>query len=147
MPEAISFGYKSFKEWKNNTASHKLYKTTESGVCRQVSCCFKEFLRLPAIDISKFTGYLTRAAWASKAKQVGLSLPETLKRDQWTNKTTFETFRNKPTVHNCVEILQSKLLCLDSFKHSLLYQLRFNGMKLPIFIRARSAWMEFRFHE
>ena len=28
MSEAISVDYKSFKEWKNNTASHKLHETT-----------------------------------------------------------------------------------------------------------------------
>ena len=82
MSEAISFDYKSFKLLKNNTVSHKLFKTTESGVCRQVSRCLKEFLRLSGIDTSIFTGYWTREVWASKAKQVGISLPETLKRDQ-----------------------------------------------------------------
>ena len=30
MSEAISFDYKSFKLLKNNTVSHKLFKTTES---------------------------------------------------------------------------------------------------------------------
>ena len=44
-----------------------------------VFCWLKEFLRLPGIDTSIFTGHSTRTASASKAKQVGLSLPEILK--------------------------------------------------------------------
>ena len=31
-----------------------------------------------------------------------------LKRGQWTNKTTFENFYNKPILDNSVEILQGK---------------------------------------
>ena len=42
----------------------------------------KEFLRLSGIDTSIFIGHSTRAASASKAKQVVLSLPEILKRGQ-----------------------------------------------------------------
>ena len=61
-----------------------------------VSRCLNEFLRLSGIDTSIFTGHSTRIASASKAKQVGLSLPEILKRGQLTNKTTFETLYNKP---------------------------------------------------
>ena len=30
----LSVDHKSFKERKNNLASHKLYKSTQSGVCR-----------------------------------------------------------------------------------------------------------------
>ena len=45
-----------------------------------VSHWVKEFLRPTGIDTSIFTGHSTRAASTSKAKQVGLSLPEILKR-------------------------------------------------------------------
>ena len=65
-----------------------------------VSCWFKEFLRCSGIDTSTFTGYLTRPTSASKTKQVGLSLPEILKRGHWTNQTSFETFCNKKVVDN-----------------------------------------------
>ena len=68
----------------------------------------KEFLRLSGIDTSIFIGHSTRAASASKAKQVVLSLPEILKMGQWNNKISFETFYNKPIVDNSVEILQVK---------------------------------------
>ena len=73
-----------------------------------VSHCLKEFLRLSGIDTSIFTGHSTRTASAPKAKQVGLSLPEILKRGQWTNKTTFDIFYNKTIVDNSVKILQGK---------------------------------------
>ena len=73
-----------------------------------VSRWFKEFLRLSGIDTSTLTGHSIRTASASKAKQLGLSLSETLRRGQWTNKTTFETFYNKPIVNNSVKILQGK---------------------------------------
>ena len=74
-----------------------------------VSRWLKEFLRLSeTIDTGIFTIHSTTAASASKAKQVGLSLPEILKRGQWTNKTTFETFYNKPIADNSVEIFQGK---------------------------------------
>ena len=65
-----------------------------------VSCRVKQFLRLSGIDTSIFTGHSTRTASASKAKRVGKSLPEILKRGQWANKTTFETFYDKPIVEN-----------------------------------------------
>ena len=73
-----------------------------------VSGWFKEFLRLSGIDTSTLTGHSIRTASASKAKQLELSLSETLRRGQWTNKTTFETFYNKPIVNNSVKILQGK---------------------------------------
>ena len=73
-----------------------------------VSRRLKEFLRLSGIDTSLFTWHSTRAVSASKAKQLVLSLPEILKRDQWTNKATFENFYTKPIVDNSVEILQGK---------------------------------------
>ena len=73
-----------------------------------VSCWFKEFLRLSGIDTSIFTGHSTRTASASKAKQTGLSLPEILISGQLTNKTTFETFYNKPVVDNLLKIFQGK---------------------------------------
>ena len=73
-----------------------------------VSRWLKEFLRLSGIDTSTLTGHSIRTASASKAKQLGLSLSETLRRGQWTNKTTFETFYNKPIVNNSVKILQGK---------------------------------------
>ena len=72
-----------------------------------VSRWLKKFLRLSeTIDSGIFTIHSTTTASASKAKQVGLRLPEILKRGQWTNKTTFETFYNKPIADNSVEILQ-----------------------------------------
>ena len=73
-----------------------------------VSCRVKQFLRLSGIDTSIFTGHSTRTASASKAKRAGKSLPEILKRGQWANKTTFETFYDKPIVDNWLEILQGK---------------------------------------
>ena len=73
-----------------------------------VSRWLKEFLRLSGIDTSTLTGHSIRTASASKAKQLELSLSETLRRGQWTNKTTFETFYNKPIVNNSVKILQGK---------------------------------------
>ena len=73
-----------------------------------VSLWLKKFLRLSGIDTSIFTGHSTRTASASKAKQVGLNLPEIFKRGQWTNNTTFETFYNKPIVDNSLDILQVK---------------------------------------
>ena len=72
------------------------------------SCWLKKFLRLFGIDTSIFTGHSTRTASTSKAKQVGLSLTGILKRRQWTNKTTFEIFHNKPIVDNSAKILQGK---------------------------------------
>ena len=57
-----------------------------------VSRCLKEFLRHSGVDTSIFTGHSTRAASTSKAKRLGLSLPEILKRSQWTNSTTFENW-------------------------------------------------------
>ena len=69
----------------------------------------KEFLRLSGIETSIFTGHSTRTTIsASIAKQVGFSLFEILKKGQRTNKTTFETFYNKPIEDNSVEILQGK---------------------------------------
>ena len=68
----------------------------------------KEFLRLSGIETSIFTGHSTRTASASKAKKLGLSLPEISKRGQWTKKTIFETFYNKPIMDNSVRILQGK---------------------------------------
>ena len=73
-----------------------------------VSRWLKEFPRLSGVDNSIFTGHSTRTASASKTNQVGLRLPEILKRGQWTNKTTFETFSNKPIEDNYVQILQGK---------------------------------------
>ena len=74
-----------------------------------VSYWLKEFLRLSeAIGTSIFTKHSTTAASASKPKQVGLSLPDILRRGQWNNKTTFETFYIKPIADNSVEILQGK---------------------------------------
>ena len=73
-----------------------------------VSRWLKEFLRLSGNDTSIFTGHSRRTASASKAKQFELSLSEILKRGQWTNKTTVETFYNKPIVDNSVKILQVK---------------------------------------
>ena len=74
-----------------------------------VSYWLKEFLRLSeAISTSIFTKHSTTAASASKPKQVGFSLPDILRRGQWNNKTTFETFYIKPIADNSVEILQGK---------------------------------------
>ena len=74
-----------------------------------VSRWLREFLRLSeTINTSIFTKDSTTTASASKAKQVGLSLPEILKRGQWTNKTTFETFYNKPSADNSLEIFKGK---------------------------------------
>ena len=87
------------------------YITPHNSVSAEtVSRWLKEFLKLSDIDTSIFTGHSTRTAAAPKAKQVGLSLPEILRRGQWTNKTTFETFYNKPIVNNSVEILQGNVL-------------------------------------
>ena len=105
----------------------------------RVSRWLKKFLRLSGIDTSIFTRHSTRAASASKAKQVGLSLPEILERGQWTNKTAFETFYNKPILDNSVGLSQRKLLCFGDFKHSELYRLRFYKIKIANFIRASSA--------
>ena len=60
----------------------------------------KEFLRLSGTDTGIFTEHSTRTVSTFKAKLVGLGL--TLKRGQWTNKTTFETFYIKPIVDNSV---------------------------------------------
>ena len=73
-----------------------------------VSRWLKEFLRLSSIDTSIFTRHSTRKTSAPKAKQVGLGLLEILKRCQWTNKTTFETFYNKTIVDKSVEVFQGK---------------------------------------
>ena len=75
-----------------------------------VSRCLKEFLRHSGVDISIFTGHSTRAASASKAKRLGLSLPEILKRSQWTNSTTFETW-----TANQLWIIQWKFCKVNSF--------------------------------
>ena len=73
-----------------------------------VSRWLKEFLGLSGTDTSIFTGDSKKTALASKTKQVGISLPEILKRDQSSNKTTSETFFNKPVVDNSMEVLQGK---------------------------------------
>ena len=62
-----------------------------------VSRWLKELPRLSGIDTSIITGYSTRPASASKGKQVG-----------WNNKTTVETFYNKPIANNSMDILQGK---------------------------------------
>lgn len=72
------------------------------------SRCLKEFLRLCGIDTSLFTENSTRPLSAHKSEQVGLSLPATLKRRQWTNKTACETFYNKPIMDNSQEVLKEK---------------------------------------
>lgn len=75
-----------------------------------VSRWLQQFLKLSGIDTSIFKGHSTRSASASKSKQVGLSLPEILKRGQWSNQTTFEIFYNKPIIDSrpSVEILKGK---------------------------------------
>ena len=77
MSEAISVDYKSLRSKKNNTASHKLYKATKSGVYRHIPLSAQGVSETFYTNI--FTGYSTRPTSASKAKQVGLSLPEILK--------------------------------------------------------------------
>ena len=86
-----------------------------------VSLWLKELLRPSGIDTSIFTAHSTRSISACKSKQVGLNRRKILKREQWTYKTTFETFYNKPTVDNSVEILKGKQLCLGSFNNSVLW--------------------------
>ena len=73
-----------------------------------VSRWLKGFLKRSGIDTSTFTEHSTRTASASKSKQVVLSLPVILKRGQWTNKITFETFYYKPIKDKSVEILRGK---------------------------------------
>ena len=85
---------------------------------------------------NKYLTTKTKTASVEKSKQLGLSLPETLKRGQWTNKTTFY---NKPSVDKSMEILKGKQRCLGGSKHSVLYQQRFHGMKFLDFTRVRHA--------
>ena len=101
---------KQYRLIKNPLISEKTIQLLISYIIphNPVSTWLKQFLRLSGIDTRIFTGHSTRTASASKAKQVGLSLLEILKRGQWTNKTTFETFYKKPVVDNSVEILQGK---------------------------------------
>ena len=58
-------------------------------VCRWL----QDLLRVSGIDTS--VGHSTRTASESKAKQIELSLSEILKRGQWINKKTFNTFLQK----------------------------------------------------
>ena len=96
---------------KNSVISHfsKLARTWKKGKSLP-SFEWKEFefLILSGIDTCIFTAHSTRTASVYQARQVGLSLPVILKRGQWTNKATFETFYNKPIVDNSLEILQGK---------------------------------------
>ena len=71
-------------------------------------------------------------------------MSEILQRGQWTNSTTFEKFYNKPIMQDGAnEILKGNSYEIyylkGGFKHSVLYQRRFYGMKFLNFVRARSA--------
>lgn len=118
MSKAISIDYKSFKKWKtiNSLRSEKAtlllisYTRPHNSVPVDIIYLWlTDFLKLSGIDTTILTpGHSTRTAPVTKAKQVGLTLLEILKRGQWTNKTTFETFYNNPFVDNSVEVLQGK---------------------------------------
>ena len=107
----------------------------------------KKFLRLSGIETSIFTGHSTRTASASKAKKLGLSLPEISKRGQWTKKTIFETFYN-----NQLWIIQWKSCKVNNFfwvTLNIRYYIDWDLAELNF----RTLWgrkaheMKFRFHE
>ena len=99
-----------------------------------VSRWLKEFLRLSGIDTSIFTGHRTRTGPASKAKQVGLSLPEISKRGSGLTRP-----RLRLSTTNQLWIIQWKFCKVNSFVWVVLYRLRFYGMKFQNFVRARSS--------
>ena len=73
-----------------------------------VSRWLKEFLRLSGIDTSILTGHSTRTALASKAKHVGLSLTEILKRVSGLTRPFLRFSTIKHILDNSVEILQGR---------------------------------------
>ena len=88
------------KQWRKNPGSDQLLlshiKPHGPVTVSTVSRWLKQFLGESGIDTSIFTGHSTRSASSSKVKQLGLSISQILDRGQWSNKTTFEKFYNKP---------------------------------------------------
>jgi len=54
-----------------------------------------EVLKLSGIDTDSFKAHSTRSAVASKAKKLGISTKEIIKRGNWSNESTFQKFYAK----------------------------------------------------
>ena len=68
-----------------------------------ISRWVKDELKNAGIDTKVYTAHSCRAASSSKAKQVGMSVTEILKRGCWSTNSTFQKFYNKDIIANNIE--------------------------------------------
>ena len=66
-----------------------------------------EVLKYAVVEIKTFKSHLVRSGSTSKAKSVGVSTKQILKRERWTSKATWQKFYNKEIVsHDEINLRQ-----------------------------------------
>ena len=68
---------------------------TRTSIARWI----KLIMQKSGIDVSIFQPHSTRSASTSTAFQQGVSVPDILKKADWSNASVFHRFYNRPRVH------------------------------------------------
>ena len=91
--QAIKSDLPVTQAWRNKNGQKQLLLSTlapHQGVKSTVAGWVKAILGSAGIDTNLFTAHSTRAASTSKAKVIGLSLEDILKRGNWSNKSAWQ---------------------------------------------------------
>ena len=81
---------------------------------KTVSRWITDFLKMAGIDTTHFTAHSTRSAASSKAKSMGASTSEILKRGHWSKESTFQKYYGKEILGDAH--IQSRILASKSFE-------------------------------